>query len=217
MMHVFPLPAFLPNPQKVTVPLLPQRWIDTDSSSTRGPLLTESCFLLLKIWHGIILWLLSVSNYPNFFLHPPYICIRDMDWIVYLFARHFFFYLKIKISKSGKLRKGRYVKQWWWASSKASVTLKIKSALIGNIYTHTLYTWFMHVFRIHIKSIFYKNILKYLKCIYYNIFYVCDNPGLKMEEASWIKAKTLVTSHLPKAEMFQRKGFQFLISGPVKY
>lgn len=37
-----------------------------------------------------------------------------------------------------------------------------------------------------------------------------------MEEASWIKAKTLVMSHLPKAEMFQREAFQFLTSGPVK-
>lgn len=48
-------------------------------------------------------------------------------------------------------------------------------------------------------------IFKDLKVIYYCLFYIYDNLGLGMEEASWIKAKTPVMSHLPNAEMFQRK------------
>lgn len=58
---------------------------------------------------------------------------------------------------------------------------------------------------ISIKYILEIYFFKYLKFIYYCLFYVYDNLGLWMEEASWIKGKTPVMSHMPNAEMFQRK------------
>lgn len=63
----------------------------------------------------------------------------------------------------------------------------------------------MYLCCVYIHNISCKYVFKYLKFIYYCLFNVCDNLELKMKEASWVMAKTPVTSHLPNTEMFQRK------------